>query len=391
MNNDWQSNFLAHILKTKEYLIENSNKTNKLPCYKTTPQFLEKYTKYLRTTFSKTDSNIYLKDAQYQEFRFLKLLECLNTSSNKFKENNKGDRMQTDESSEFTSQILAVNNIIKSSHELTVCVYLLEWLQSIFMVDDIKERIKCTQFDFTKTARANRRAITHPDDFNNSNPNSLDESDKENHIKLLDKIILNIRAGKLYEAEKEAEFHKQGYIGELLSGGLPFHDFLLDPVSEFENVDWDLFPPYMKTREFHEVKDFIKSQSSDIAMNTINERFDSVVGNPNWILWLKSHYMLSDKDSNKIKQIKRINSYISGNSKVIEKDTINIYEYLYFNILDYLNSELVLQYNKTEKLQFNYIPEVAYKSRSRKIIDLLHSVKTQKLFQDETEKVTFLN
>jgi hypothetical protein len=388
---EWESLFMLNLRKTKEILLSNCKNTSDIPIYKPTPKFLESYTKYLRECLTKTDTNIYLKDAQTQEYRFLKLIECLNTSSHKFKENNnKYEDMLIDQPSEFTSQCLAVNHIIKSSHELTTCIYLLEWLQSIFIVDDIEQRIKVTaKPNFDNTARKGRQV--HPDMFNNiDHRDFMDPGDVENHNKILDLILLSIRSGKIDEAQKKAHFHRQDYLAELLSGGLPFHDFLIDPISMCQNIDWDLFPPYMKTKEFYEVKELVtsKGHSEDFIMNELNTRFDGFIGNANWILWLKSHYLLANEDSNKIKQIKKINAYISGNSKFMERDKANIYEVLYFRVLHYLNTQLINSYNSTHKLDFNYTADTSYVKKSNSTLwDIIQYIKTQNIFQEEIKNV----
>jgi hypothetical protein len=393
--NQWDSTFFNDLNRTKEILITNSVQTGEIPLYRTTPKFLDIYTKYLRENLSKPDSNIYLKDAQTQEFRFLKLIECLNTSSQKYLQNNSdGIGMATDDI-EFTSQLLAVNHIIKHNSELTTCIYLLEWLHSIFIVDDyIDQRIKVSdKFTFDNTARRGVRDID-PDAFNNTGGDTkLDPSDFENHNKVLDIILLYIRSGKIDVAQKKANFYKQNYLTEMLSGGLPFHDFLLDPSWSYNAVDWDLFPPYMKTKEFHEIREIVgnKGVSEEVILNEVNSRFDSAVGNPNWILWLKSHYLLADKDSNKLRQIKKINNYISGNSKFLERDKVNIYEVLYFKILNYLNTKLVEIYNGTHKLEFNYICDSSYvKKTNTNLFEIIQSIKNQRLFQDEFENVSHI-
>jgi hypothetical protein len=387
--NQWDSTFFNDLTRTKEILIANSKPTAEFPLYQTTPKFLEEFTKYLRENLSKHDSNIYLKDAQTQEFRFLKLIECLNTSQNKFIENQIG--MQIDESTEFTSQLLAINHIIKDNFELTTCIYLLEWLHSIFIIDDIDQLIKVSgKLTFDNTARMVREI--DPDGLNNEN-SKIDPNDLENHNKILDIILLYIRSGKIDVAQKKADFYKQSYLTEMLSGGLPFHDFLLDPTWSYNNIDWDLFPPYMKTVEFNEVKEIIlnKDNSEVTIINAINERFDSTVGNPNWILWLKSHCLLADKDSKKLRQIKKINSYISGNSKYMERDKVNIYELLYFKILNYLNTKLIEIYNSTQKLEFNYICDSSYmKKTNSNLLEIFQAIKNQELFKHECNNVSLL-
>jgi hypothetical protein len=390
MKNQWESSFLNNLNKTKEILLLNSNQTNSIPAYEVTPRFLEVYTKFLRESLTNKDSNIYLKDAQSQEFRFLKLIECLNTASLKFQENK--EKMLTDDDNEFTSQLLAVNHIIKNSYELTTCIYLLEWLQSIFIIDDIDQRIKpAERMEFRGTAGRSREITL--DMFNNNLNPALDPQDFEDHNKILDLILLFIRAGKIDEAQKRAFFHKQGYLTEMLSGGLPFHDFLLDPTWNYDNVDWDLFPPYMKTKEFQEIKEIVSSKeySEEIILNELNSRFDSVVGNPNWILWLKSNYLFSDFDFNKIRQVKKISSYISGNSKYMERDQVNVYEMLYFKILNHLNTKLIEAYNLTQKLDFNYVCDTNYtKAPNTNIWEIIQGLKNQNIFNEELINVKVL-
>lgn len=250
-----------------------------------------------------------------------------------------------------TSQLILVNSIIKNSFDMTSYVYLLDWLHSIYLKDEpSRSTVKEKPF-FEKTAKkliSSGNKNFHPDVLNTQN-DLVDREDNEKFKKILEMIIVSVRQGKLEEAQKLAEYHNQYFISAMLNGGLPLNDFLIDKVEKFEKVDFELFPPFMKTKDLSELQQKLNTlKSVQINNNSIYQVYDQAIGNSNWLLWFYSIYDSFETHSSSDKyiwQIKMLQTYLCGNPSFLEKNNYNIYDSLYSNILSMLNIKIIESYS----------------------------------------------
>lgn len=399
MNNEWQQSFLKDLEKNKNILLNNCHKTSNkyVPMYVVKEEFFDEYFKATEQKFQDpTKINPYLKFSSYQEYRIIKLISSLNKAKNKYYTNQ--ENMKIDKERENTSPLIITNDIIKNSYELTTYVYLADWLHSIYLKDDPKRtRIQGKPVFVETVKNLTLKNKSFDIDYLNNKNSPANQEDIDNYNKILEVVIMLVRSGKLKEAQETAEYHNLHYISAMLNGGLPLNDFLIDEQEQFENVDFDLFPPNMKTRELFELKEYIQKHKHSAAEHRhsggIMDFYDGVIGNPNWLLWIYSNYQDCEIDSeDKNWQIKYLQSYLSGNSNVIEKNNNNVYESLYVKILGLLNSRLVEEYTSVQKLEYHYSEGADFskfysKLRGKSIRDVINSLKSQQAYIEAVQSV----
>lgn len=338
----------------------NLNEGNS-PKYIIRDEFYKKYFEIQETTIRNyTNTSPLFKYVNYHEFRITKLNSHLNQS--RIKINNPLPQVNTE-----TSQLIKINNIIKGSFELTTYICLINWLESIYQKEDPR-RVKLSEKVYLeKTAKrlheTNNKSFT-PDMLFHVN-NIVETREFENNRTILEQVLMHIRSGHLESAQKVAEYYNQYNISTMLNGGLPFNDFMLDPEEKFENVDFDLFPPYMNNREMEELKAYLNrghfSPNSTSRFNSNNTPYgqvvqfnDKIVGNANWLLWVfANHHSSSDDSQDKLVQTVMIQSYLSGNVITTEKREQSIYNRLYSQILSLFNLSLIEQYQSTELVEYS--------------------------------------
>jgi hypothetical protein len=378
MKKEWFENFLNNLKKTKTLLINNSN-NDKIPRYVPTLQFLQKYTNMIfKDNSDSTKLNPYLVNSNKQEYRILKLIEFLSKSNLSYQKNNQSMNLEE----ETTSQVIQVNNIIKDSFELTTASYLLEWLHSVFSVEDLTERIKPkTMHSFSETARQENNFQIYPDRFNDRT-NNLHPEDQESYSKVLRLVLNNIRAGKLNEAQKISEYYDNSFLSAMLDGGLPFNDLLYDDLNSLARIDFDLFPPFMRNKDFYTLKEAVEKYQHSGNKDEIRRLHDSCFGNLYWREWLlTSYYQIEFENHEKNNEIKLIQSYISGNVKFVESNSVNIYEHLYFGFLNYLNTSVIEEFNKINENQI----ETRFKTKS--ILNVIKSLRESESYKSEIHNV----
>jgi hypothetical protein len=370
MKKEWSTPYLRDMDNLKEIILRNSQETADIPRRMINPSFFEEYlTRNLEKNMKDIDANPYLKFSNYQEYRLLTLISSLHKAKEKFQKNRQaaaissnGSEMgmmvdqEMDPCQPRTSQLKLVNDIIKNSFELTSYVFILEWLQKIYTKDEItrdhtKERI-C--FDKTYHSLIHRGGERFSPDLLLRKNQTIDPEEMDKFNRIMESIVVQIRQGKIDEAQKTAEYYNQSFLSAMLTGGLPMNDFILDTVESFKDFDFDLLPPFMKNKDFQEFKKkihLLKSQPVGSSLNT-EKKFDKVIGNPNWMLWFNSVYEACDvsmsddvQDKNHF-NMKLLQSYLSGNPSFIDSQNLPIHDSLYSHILSMLNFKLIQEYNK---------------------------------------------
>lgn len=420
MNSEWNKFFLTEIEKLQQITLKHSKRTSEfLPRYSLSREFFDQYLTAIENSYKEKNKNPYLEFSNYQEYRLLSLLNNLNKAKLKFFLNTKERRdpiseddyqlgMDLDMSetncqdSRNTSQLVLVNNIIKNSFELTSYIFLLEWLQSIYFKSDPIRTKHLEMLEKTCEKINKQKGKFDPDNLNSKVSDSIDIEDSDKYNKLMEQVVINIRRGKLEEAQKLAEYYQQGLISVMLNGGLPMNDFMLDNSEAFAKVDFDLFPPFMKNKEFYEIKNNItkileyKQKGSNINESMIN---DKVSGNSNWLIWFQSIYEACDYNNDDAisNPIKLMQTYLSGNPNFIENNKLPVYDVLYSHILSMLNFKIINEYSKDGNLlnvhyneespDFNkYFNKI---SKGKDIKDLIKTIQSKPIFK-ETLKSDFL-
>lgn len=397
MNESLQLKVQRDLGTLKELVLKSSiAKNSSSPKYILGNDFYEKYIESQENNIrNNTGANPLFKYVNFQEFRIVRLSSCLNRAKLKF------INRLPDVSSE-TSQLIITNNIIKRSFELTSYICLIDWLQSIYLKED-SNRIKLPEkvcLDNTIRKLGTNQKVLHPDLLFQLN-GFIDNKEFENHSSILDKVLMNVRSGNLEEAQKIAEYYNQFNISAMLNGGLPFNDFKLDEEEKFENVDFDLFPPYMNTREMTEFKNYLKIvnenrgnlQNRRQNFQQIESINDRMIGNANWLLWLfANHHSASEDSQEKLTQIIMLQSYLSGNVSSVEKKDQSIYNKLYSNILSLFNLSLIEQYQLTEKIEYQYVDGIDVtkcyeKLKGKNIIEVINQIRSQQQYADIISKV----
>ena len=414
MSKEWNLNFIKEMDTLKQMIRKHNLKGEYLPRFILTPTFYEEYFNYQEKLLKNVPGvNPFLKYSNYQEYRIIKLLDNLNTAKNKFKKHThakndeKRNMMETDDyefdykNRDSTSQLIRVNNIIKNSFELTTLIYLLEWLHSIYSKDDVtRESLRqALFFENTKRKVNATRNSFHPDMMNYNN-NIVDREELEKFSRLLETILIHVRRGKLNEAQKIAEYNNQHFLSEMLNGGMPMNDFLLNKVETFNEIDFDLFPPFMKTKDFKEIELKIKKfQSSPNELyNNVDNIFDKVVGNPNWLLWFYSvhegcNINLSPDGQPFNWQIKLLQTFLSGNSSYIETNEYSVHDLLYTYVLSLLNFRIIQEYQSNNKtIDYHFVetePDFTKNFKDingRNLIDIINIIKASEKYQDSVKK-----
>lgn len=331
---EWKDRFLLTLTAYHEVII-NSLVPNQQKSKINPETFFSTYKKMILNRLNSLNSNTFFDKIDYSEYRLVSLISCLHTAKQKFKNNSlKTNNNQQSNSSQF----LKVNNIIKNSFELTSFIYILEWLQKIYQKDRnlINEKI-----EFSKVNNG-----FHPDLLNQNG--ALNEINKKKYDNLMSNVISFIRRGEYVKAQENAEFNNQFFLSSILEGGLPLNDFSIDSNELLIDIDFDLFPPYMKNIEFNEIKNEVN-----------NLKLNGVYGNQNWTLWLSSFYESSELwDSEFSLQLNKMSSVISGSEFLNKNYQESIDDILYRNILFLFNSCLLERYaNEKKSIDYYYSTE----------------------------------
>lgn len=373
------------LLHLKNQILTNSGPASKrmdnvlLPRYAIKQSFFNNRSKKLDENirnFTREDS-MASNFQNFQEYRLTKLFYFLEEAKQKFNEH----AMQSENlAGNHTSQLLIVYDIIKNSKELISLIYLMRWLEAIFLKDNPKRDIE-KKFFFDKNLIHPEAKDFNPDCFNDSMLKSKfrclpHDENIADYWRILQRIIYKVRTGNLVEAQTYAEYNNLFNISAILFGGLPVNDFLFDDLNKITKIDFDLFPNYMRNKEFDALSkkaEIFKRDSTNINFNTnlnnlsINnsklEGFDNnnIVGNPNWLSWFNSNYQLSENDfensnltySTNLARI--LQSFLSGNSKCFEDlENFNPYDLLYTKILNIFNAKLIKKYLATSKLELHF-------------------------------------
>jgi hypothetical protein len=390
---EWSKTYSEDIKILKNQIKEYSDELRKcLPTRILNKRFLKSRNDFMLDSFSK-ESNVYLKFSNFQEFRVLKLLECLSQAESKYAKNN--TNAEQEEYSD-SSPLILTNQIIKKSFDYTSLLSIINWLQQVFAKEEQERIKKIEKLAFRKTVqniKGNQKF--HPDMLNIKN-DIVDEEEMENFNKIFDLIILKTRQGKIDEAQRLAEYHNQFFLGAMLNGGMPMNDCLIDRVEKFKKFDFDLLLPFMKTKELNE---FIQSlnesrEKSEKYYSSINHQHsissDQIIGNPNWILWFYANYSSCDLNTNfeEGNRITLLQTYISGNPKFLQNYTkSNIYEYLYANLLSYLNLSVIEEHYKSEKTEYQHcddptteLSDLFTRNRKTSIHQILKSIREQESY-----------
>jgi hypothetical protein len=423
MNKEWNSLYFEELNLTKNAIQVNTEKTREFyPRYTIKKEYLSTYPRNLEDILKK-QGNPFLKFSYYQEYRILSLIDCLEKSKKKIfpKDDievvmNKMKIDQTDNNYSSTSQIILVNNIVKNNSELITSCYLLEWLQRIYSKEEFSREMIKERPNFTNSKQF------HPDMLNSQGFN-LKKDDMDNFVKLLDILTIMVRQGKLEEAQIMAEYYDQSFLSAMLSGGLAMNDLLLDGFGSLSKVDWDLFPPFMKNKEFYEIKekanpdamqvDFHSSQLSDNKKySNLQYLPDSVIGNPDWPLWLSSVYegcnlTYEKRTPGKDKifdQVRLLRTFISGNVDFVPEIN-NVYDTLYVYCLALLNSKILIEYgrnvvdenhfldyhfNQKENMNKQMYSNILSKTRENSLYEMLELIKTDNLFKQSKQYDLFI-
>jgi len=312
----------------------------------------------------------------FQELRLSRLIYYLEEANKKYE-----SHLQKNEnlSGNGTSQLCIVFDIIKNSRELITLLYLLKWLESIYLKDNPKRDIE-RKFFFKNPLINEKEKDFNPDCFNDSMllekfrciPHDEDTKD---YSRILERIVTKFRSGNMIEAQTFAEYNNLFNISSILYGGLPVNDFLFDDLSKIAKIDFDLFPSYMRNKEFENlIKKANVLKQKDFSNNSNNLRNEfktdlkegiyyenNIVGNPNWLSWLHSNNQLAENDTgesekrNSINLSRKLQSFLSGNSKYFENiNNFNPYDILYTRILKLFNAKLIKKYLATQKLELHF-------------------------------------
>ncbi len=378
---DYLKNTKEDLFNLKSEIISNAkkplSKEKLLPRYSTKQDFFETRASYLENHIRNfnTNENLNINYQNFQEYRLNKLFYYLQESNRKFKFHSSS---KENLSGNFTSQFCIVYDIIKGSRELISCIYLLNWLESIYLKDNPKRDVEKKFFFSNKLVYENEKDF-NPDCFNDltllSKFNCIpSQNDMGEYFRILDRIVIKVRSGNLVEAQNYAEYNNLFNISAILFGGLPVNDFLFDDLIKIAKIDFDLFPNYMRNKDFEKLKmksDIIRetNTNNNNIDNFSNENFsdeknnggfneNDFVGNPNWLSWFYSNYQLSnieDNDNSTKNLSKMLQSFLSGNSKYFENiENFNPYDWLYTKIMNIFNSKLIKEYLATQKLDLHF-------------------------------------
>lgn len=343
---EWRDKFLSTLSKYKQVILNNSSNWS-LPKYKINPEtFFPNYNEMLLSHLNSHNSNTFLDKIDYSEYRLVTLIACLNTANEKYASYYSKELSQYPQSS--SSQMLRVNNIIKRSFELTSFIYILDWLQKIYQKD---RSLTSEKVEFTNIQKG-----FHPDLLNQKG--TLNEVNRKQYDELMSNVNLQIRRGEYAKAQEIAEYKNQFFLSAILDGGLAQNDFSIDSDELFRSVDFDLFPPYMKNKEFIEIKNAIQ-QNTPLT--------DDVYGNQNWTLWLSSLYESSELcNTESSLQLNKMSCFLTGSAPLNKNYQEPIDDILYRNILLLFNSSLLEKYiNDKAAIDYYYSTE----GNVRKIID----------------------
>lgn len=388
---------LKNVVMNSIYIEEGST-----PKYILSEKFYEDYFDKGEVNFSLyNSSNPLFRAVSFQEYRAISLNYYLNKSKTKYNSKNPSVPCSA-------SQLITVNNIIRNSFELTTLIYLLDWLHKIFKKDD-NLRIKIeNSLNLNQTITSNAvKGKFYPDLLLHDNT-LINNKELDNHSKILELIISKVKTGKLQEAQRLAENYGEHNISAMLNGGLPYHDFKIDKENLFLNVDFDLFPSFMKNKELAHVYDKLynikqsNEKSRSEAQKTINFINDSIIGNANWQLWLYSNFQSADQDfGTKSYKLGNLQTLLSGNVNFAEKHNHPLYEKLYSYFTSFLNLKLLENYdnfkvnnNNEELLDYHFIDEVSLsecyeKFKGKTVIDIINQIRSHQLYKDLANKVSF--
>jgi hypothetical protein len=360
-------------LQLSKEILANSTKKEMIPRYSIKQNFFQAHQynldEKIKNINNNFDGNLSIPLMQhYQELRLSKIFYFLKEANEKYKNLSNFPNL----SGNCTSQLLIVYDIIKNSHELITLIYLLQWLESIYLKESFRRDIE-RKFIFSEDLTGKENKDFNLDVFNSSDllkkMSTLPlEDDIKEYDRIFERIVLKVRAGNLAEAQKFATYNNLHNISCSLSGGLPINDFLFDSIENFVNVDFDIFPNYMRNEAFHDLRNKTEAMNlnkNSVIINNTNSRKslneDSFIGNPNWINWIYSNYNLSyqiqetDSKINEINLGRTLSSFLSGNSQIFENITnFNNYDYLYTKFLNLFNYKLIKEYLDIEKIDIHF-------------------------------------
>lgn len=392
MNTEWTKIYLRDLSQYRDTILKNClSLTETPPRYLLKENFSIDYFRLFENNL-KNDytSNPYIKFSNYQEYRILKLIHFLNKARVKFLNYKQEEKFSTE-----TSQLVMINNIIKNSNELTSCVYLVEWLQSIYSKEDPTKIVKKDKTFFEQTAKIfhQKHLKFNPDNLNFVN-NDINPLEQEAYSKISEIMVFFIRQGKLSEAQQFAEHQNQHFLSAMLNGGLPLNDFLIDKAESL-NIDFDLFLPFMKNKDLKELQENLQSyrQVQNIDYQNVINLHDGVVGNPNWILWFNFIYEACEvSDNQRLDHLKHMQSYLSGNPKILDvSQNLNIHETLYNHTNSFLNIKTISEYLSKERIDYYPVecPSVLNlynKIKNKSLCDIVNLIKTQEVYNQATNK-----
>ena len=131
---------------------------------------------------------------------------------------------------------------------------------------------------------------------------------------------------------------------------MAFHNLKLEDATKLGQykIDFDLFPPFMKTEEFYELKYIIEKDPKKMFKSA-----ESIIfGNHDWLLWLVNNWISSSRMGNEHFTLKQLYCLLSGkpNNKNFSKVTS---EDEFFNSLSCLfNVKLIEKYNNAQFVDY---------------------------------------
>lgn len=206
--------FVEELILLKKQILSNKEAfkyDNKLlPRYAIRQSFFSKRSEKIEENIKNLERKDYLNTnfQKFQELRMTKLFYFLEEANKKFK-------IHTENKESFlgngTSQLCIVYDIIRNSKELISLIYLLEWLQSIFMKDKPRRNIE-RKFFFSEKIENAKSSDFDPDIFND--PTLLKHfsscpstEDFREYSRVFERIVMNVRSGNLLEAQHYAKYN----------------------------------------------------------------------------------------------------------------------------------------------------------------------------------------